>query len=110
MSSVIWRNLWAMSLPKTMASGVSSNRVHANRSSNQRISRKAPQSWVPVITIWGSVSLQTVLICSMSLANRELTSPECSSSPVYNCRRKRLLKIVSRRALDCLTPAEVVSQ
>ena len=85
MSSVMWRNRRAISLPKTMANGVSNSNAHASRSSNQRISRKAPQSLMPVINISGRVSVVTFVTCSMSLANREDTSPECSSSPVNNC-------------------------
>ena len=99
-----------MSLPKTMANGVSNSSAQASRSSNHRISRKAPQSWIPVITICGSVSAVIVVTCSMSLASREVMSPECSSSPVNSCLRNRLLKICRRRAFDWRTLAAVVNQ
>ena len=110
MSSVIWRNLRAMPLPKTMAMGVSNSRTHASRASNHRISRKAPQSCITVIIIWGRVSVQIVLTCSMSFASRAFTSPECMSFSVNSCRRNRLLKMRRRSVFVWRILAVVIIQ
>ena len=110
MSSVIWRSRRAISLPKMMASGVSNSSAHASRASNHRISMNAPHSCITVMAICGMVSVQMVLTCSMSLASRDVTSPECSSCSSNSWRRNRLLNIRSRSQLVCRTSAVVVSQ
>ena len=110
MSRVICRNRRAISLPNTMATGVSNSNAHASRASNQCINKNAPQSCIAVIAIWGRVSVHTVLTCSISFANRDVTSPECKSSPSKSCRRNRLLKKNSLSLFICRILATVVSQ
>ena len=105
MSSVIWRNLLAISFPNAKVSGVSSSSAQANRGSNQRISRKAPMSCNVVISMEGSTPVVTLLTVSISLVRREVTSPECSSRSSKSWRWNKRLKASRRMRLVCRTPA-----
>ena len=85
-SSVILRKRREISFPTTTSTGVSSNSAHANRASNQRISKNAPTSWIPVTAICGIVSIIEVDTVSISFESLEDTSPECSSWPSKSLR------------------------
>ena len=78
-SRVMRRRRLATNFPRTMASGVKITSAQASHASKNRMSKKAPNSWIAVTTICGNVSATTLETESMSFERREVTSPEWSS-------------------------------
>ena len=92
----------------TMVMGVKRSRIQASFLSIEYRRRNAPASWNTVISISGTEEVVVLLMTSISLAMRDVISPECKTVLLYSCLENNMLKRRRRIVLDCLMVAAVV--